>query len=242
MDGFERIETKTIDFKNAKDFTINEKSIYCKKDTMFVIDKYDDKFVDINEDNKTVKCFFNVKMYVNKEYNTYLPLNIILTAKFTSYVENSNEYQFFIKANNFLFDTNLFEKDSSNAGELLNHMMQGKMDRGIGYNQIYDSLKLNLENNDIGKQPSLSYEIIITELCKSKEDPTVPFRFVVSKQNQSNGFVMINIRDISKGTSAISALNSEDMIDSLTTTIQNKRKNVKPILTPIEQISLSKFK
>jgi hypothetical protein len=170
--------------------------------------------------------------------------NAIMNTKFTITEETSKKYKFILKAGSDLFDGNHFIKNIDNAYNIFNFLTSGKLggDGKLKYEDLPNLVRQILEENGISKShPTLSYEILVAELAKTRDDSTKPFRFSVRNDNRKNGYIMTNIRDVPRNISPFSALASEDITEALASIIQLSKENKKGVVTPLEQIALNKF-
>lgn len=235
--------------KALKDLTILSEKISVKSDVAFKVLKGIEPVIDVNVAKRYVETTANILLFVQKDtfeesYCTFIKLDTILRLSFTSFNETSTEYIFFLEKGNDLIASNIFVETIANASDTFKGFMSGKLDKVVpkpSYTDILKQVKEVMQNNQIKGHQSISYEILLTELAKDINNPSKSFRFSATKSNLTKGYKLINIREISRGQSAMSALASENIMASITTTISNTNKGVTPKLTPVEQISLNKF-
>jgi len=97
----------------------------------------------------------------------------------------------------------------------------GKMPQFIKYSDIiklyYDVLntnKINLKSN------SLTYEIIISELCRSKKDIELHYRKSLKNNPSEYDYVNINLKDIPRINSTFTALTFENIDESIISSVK----------------------
>lgn len=101
----------------------------------------------------------------------------------------------------------------------------------IPYDQIHEYIMDNMALN--GSSYGVNAQIIgftISELCRSKKDPNIPFR--LSKSTNMHDYKSMSIKNISKLISPYTALISEDFDESLVYAMLNDS----PKDTPLEEI------
>ena len=107
----------------------------------------------------------------------------------------------------------------------------GYVNNTIPYDKIHEYILDNASLNKFGY--GLNYQMIgftISELCRSKDDPHIPFR--LSKTNDMHAYKSMSVKNISKLTSPYTALISEDFDESLLYAMMNET----PRDTPLEKI------
>ncbi len=211
-------------------------------DCRYLIDVEDKTFTELDSAGNTITCFGNFLLEFDEEKRVLININDIVEANFSYYEETAAGILCYLNENEYLFDKNIFPLSKNNSNSMLNQVLNGKLgkDSKIPYEDVYKIFKNVMEKSGVKNIESLSFELIVSEICRQEKDVSKAFRLVASPVNQHN-FVTVKIKDIGKITSPISALNSEDITDSLAQVILSNKNNQKPILTPIEQIALSKF-
>ena len=107
----------------------------------------------------------------------------------------------------------------------------GYINNSIPYDEILDYIIDNISLN--GNSYELNAQMIgftISELCRSKKDPKVPFR--LSGSTNLYDYKSLSIKNISKFTSPYTAIISEDFDEALIYAIMNET----PKDTPLEKV------
>jgi hypothetical protein len=92
---------------------------------------------------------------------------------------------------------------------------------------LIDNLALNGSSYGLNAQ---MFGIPFSELCRSKDDPAVPFR--LSKSNDMHAYKSVSVKQVSKLISPYTALISEDFDESVLYAMMNEN----PKDTPLEKI------
>ena len=107
----------------------------------------------------------------------------------------------------------------------------GYINNTIGYDEILgyitDNMKLNGSTYEVNTQV-IGYTI--SELCRDKDDPNVPYR--LSKRTNPHEYKSMALRNISKHVSPYTAIISEDFDESVLYAMMNNT----PKDTPLEKI------
>ena len=101
----------------------------------------------------------------------------------------------------------------------------------IPYDQIHEYImdNMSLNGNSYGVNAQM-FGFTISELCRSKKDPNIPFR--LSKSTNMHEYKSMSIKNISKLISPYTAIISEDFDESLLYAMLNDN----PKDTPLEEI------
>lgn len=109
----------------------------------------------------------------------------------------------------------------------------GKLPNTIPYDKLHEVFMRNIELN--GESYPVSAQligIVMSELCRSSEDMTIPYR--LSGSDDPFAYQTINIKSVPKLVSPFTALTSEDWNESIVNAIVNK----KPRKSPLEKLFL----
>lgn len=110
-------------------------------------------------------------------------------------------------------------------------MITGNIPNVIPYNELHsflmDSIKFNGSSFGISAQ---MFGILVSELCRSVKDESVPFR--LSKETDMHAYKSVSIKMVPKYISAFTALTSENWDDAVVNSIINKNK----VDSPMEKI------
>ncbi len=220
---------------------VTKSKIQVLADCYYLVEAKDKNFVTINPKKKTITCFVNFFLNFKDDYRILINFNDVLEPSYDYYEETPEGYKCYLNENSYLFETNTFALSKNNSNNMLSHFLNGKLGSDeMPYKDIYTTFKSVMEKSGLPKLESLSYELLISEATRIEGDLSKPFRIIASPVKQ-HGYVSIKLKDIGKGVSAITALNSEDITDSMATILMAKKNKQKPVLTPVERITLNKF-
>jgi len=226
---------------------ITEKEFRVKLQSKYIVSKEYENIIEIDEVKKTIKHICNFSLFLvlpdGEEVETLILTNTLLTTKFNKMTEDSENYTMELDANELLFESNVFVKSVNNASALFFLLISGKIGdkSSMSYDEIYQLVYDTLNDNEIQGKPSISYELLVSELTRDKKDLSKPFRLVVNEGNVTNGFTPINIREIPRMQSPVSALMSEDIFNGVVSIVNSANSNKQAKLTPVEQIMLNKY-
>jgi len=131
----------------------------------------------------------------------------------------------------------------TNAYTTLTLLLSGKFNeiQKVKYGELPKVIMDIMKNNSIKGHSAVSYEILLSELCVNRKNPTESFRKIAKTDSDSNEFAMLNIRDIPRNVSSFNAISSENILKGLTSSILNTKLGTTPQLTPMEEVSLNKY-
>lgn len=130
-------------------------------------------------------------------------------------------------------------KDISNCEKYFDILCKGKIPESIPYADQIELMEKNYAINDLGfGVPGVTREAIIATLCRSKEDPKIPFRMIAGKSDSydPNGYMMLNMRQVTAYTNVMTSLTFEDQGSMLASSINISRSGKKQTETPFEKI------
>lgn len=140
------------------------------------------------------------------------------------------------KGDMFLANVNI-EQSAEAVKDFIFLFHAGKLPNFIEYNDIIklyydllDSNKVNLKSN------SLTYELIISELCRYKKDVEIPYRLALDKNPGPNDYINYNLRALPRLNSTFAALSFENMNDSIVSSIRRTATGGTEKETPLERI------
>lgn len=125
-----------------------------------------------------------------------------------------------------------------NCEMFLRLITSGKIPTSLDYSQIFECWKDNFDINGVNPDtPSVVLQTIISEMCRSKDDPQIQFRKIAGKGNYDpHGYKSMNMNDVSSYSSVITSLSFERFGEKLTTSLNMTKENVKQDQSPIEKI------
>ena len=110
-------------------------------------------------------------------------------------------------------------------------MITGNIPNVIAYDKLHaflmDSIKFNGSSFGISAQ---MFGILVSELCRSVKDESVPFR--LAKETDMHKYKPLSIKMVPKYISAFTALTSENWDDAVVNSMINKNK----VDSPMEKI------
>lgn len=153
---------------------------------------------------------------------------------------DSIQYDVFRLTNGCQFMANVhIEQSAETVKDFLFLFHAGKLPKFIDYNDIiklhYDVLssnKVNLKSN------SLTYELIISELCRYKGNVEIPYRIAINKKNNVGplDYINYNLKKLPNLNSTFASFTFEGMDDTIVSSIGRTNKNGEEKRTPLEDI------
>lgn len=232
-------------------FKLTPDNLTLEYDSIFVIetnyiDSYEDdgsvinglpllkliSFEDSENKNSNV-CVLDVKIPFSLDIN------------YTHRFDDTQKYCiFYIESKCNLFKSTVSEENVDNSYMAIKELLDGKFNklRQLNYEDIPFTLSDICTKNSIKNFQMLIYEMLTMALCRDLKNVEKEFRYVTeSNKNKYDSFQMINVRDISRNTSAFSALASENISKSILTALRQSKKESSEIITPQEQIALGRY-
>jgi hypothetical protein len=132
----------------------------------------------------------------------------------------------------------LIEQKSQNCERFLNLLIKGKLPSGISYTDLFFSWLKNFKINNVNPGvPSLIMQFIISENCRSKDNPMLQFRKVAGKGNVNpTDYKVYNMVNVASHTSVMAALAFERFGDMLTASLNMTKSGTKQNKSPLERI------
>jgi len=226
----------------AKLIKVTKDRIQVLEDCSYLVETKDKNFVTVNSGKKTITCFVNFILDFDEENKVLININDIFEPSFNFYEEIAEGYLCYLNKDSFLFSSNIFPTSKNNSNNMLTYFLNGKLgnDGKMRYEDVYTTFKSVMEKSGLPKLESLSYELLVAETIRNEKDPTVAFRLEATPVKQF-GFTTMKLKDIGKSVSTVSALNSEDITDSISQIVLNSKNKKESIITPVEMITLSKY-
>lgn len=130
------------------------------------------------------------------------------------------------------------QKNSKNCEAFMNLLIKGKLPVGINYQDLYFGWEKNFEINDVNPGvPAILLQTIISENCRSKDDPMKQFRKVVNNDNVSmTDYTVYNMVDICSNSSVLNALAFERFGEMLTSSLLMSKEGVAQNTSPLEKV------
>lgn len=128
-------------------------------------------------------------------------------------------------------------KSGDNAVKFMHAIIDGKLPHTIPYNDILTAWLQNLESNSANPGvPYLYLQCIISEICRSRKNPSNQFRKVYGKDMTSNDYTTTNMRGTAAYSSVFASQIFEDMGRMLTTSVNMSRRKIPQSISPIEKV------
>ena len=130
------------------------------------------------------------------------------------------------------------QKNSKNCEEFMNLLIRGKLPVGLNYQDLYFGWIKNFEINNVDPGvPSITLQTIISENCRSKDDPMKQFRKVVNDEGVSmTDYRVQNMVDICSNSSVLNALMFERFGEMLTSSLLMSKEGISQNTTPLEKV------
>lgn len=132
----------------------------------------------------------------------------------------------------------LVKKASQNCEKFLNILIQGKLPKGIEYQDIFFTWIKNLNINEVNPGvPSITMQIIISENARIKNNSAVQFRKIAGKEKTKiSDYKIHNMVDVAGHNSVMSALTFNYFSDMLTNSLNMSKSGEKQNKTPLEKV------
>jgi len=193
------------------------------------------EFKVINENGKAEKHTFKLPMNVIFEFDDYKSENVAISED-----EVEPNYIFTLQNGMMFLDSVKKEQSGTNSKNFIFSLHSNKLPSTIPYSDIiklyFDNLILNKVNLS---NPGCILEMTVAELCRSKEDVSVPFRKIIGANPKINEteYKMTNVKNLPPINSTFAALSFENMDDSILSSIRKNVNGEKEIVSPIEKIT-----
>ncbi len=130
------------------------------------------------------------------------------------------------------------QQDSSNCERFLHMLTSGKIPSTLKYTDIFYIWLKNFQINAVNPGvPSVTMQVIISEMYRNRKNPLEQFRKIAGKGNTSMyDYIAFNMNEVSSYTSVLSALTFERISDKLTTSLNMTREGVTQNKSPIEKV------
>ncbi len=131
------------------------------------------------------------------------------------------------------------KQDSINCEKFIELLNKGKIPSTVPYDDILMLWLKNLQINGVDAGvPALILQVIISELCRDKNDPSKQFRKIVGKNPDipHTNYYPANTNIVSAYSSVFAGLTFEKVAEKLTTSINMTIEGKEQIKSPIEQV------
>ena len=166
-----------------------------------------------SEDSKEIFHLLKLPSNIEMEYSE-------VESKTLEVAGNLTKYNIFTltKGMYLVGDENIIQSSKS-ASKFINLLHGGKIPNEIGYSNVIklylECIKLNKINLGV---PYMVLESITSEICRSRKDVSIPFRFDIANPKTNTNekdFKCVNIKEISFLSSTFAAVTFEDMNKAL---------------------------
>lgn len=159
--------------------------------------------------------------------------------KLSSEMEEES-YRVFVLKKGDLFCVNTeFAKSAENTKNFVFMIHGGHLPSSVKYSKVLDCyLGTALLNGVDLKTPLLTYEIIVSELCRYKKDLTIPFRIAINRNNKLTeyDYTSISIKKLPALNSTFTAITFEDINNAVISSITKNKNNEEEKETPVEKV------
>lgn len=130
------------------------------------------------------------------------------------------------------------QQKSQNCEAFMNLLIKGKLPKGLNYTDLYFAWKKNFQINAVNPGvPAITLQTIISENCRSKDDPMKQFRKVVGENGVSlSDYKVHNMVNICSNSSVMNALTFERFKDMIGHSINMSKSGVKQNTSPLEEV------
>lgn len=130
------------------------------------------------------------------------------------------------------------EKKSQKCEAFMNHLIQGKLPKGLKYDDLYFSWNKNFKINAVNPGvPAITLQMIIAENCRAMGDMKKQFRKVVNNPGVSlYDYEVHNMVDICANSSVINSLIFERFGEMITSSMNMTKDGTKQNVTPLEEV------
>ena len=129
-------------------------------------------------------------------------------------------------------------QNSKNCEAFMDLLIKGKVPRGLSYTNLYLAWMKNFQINGIDPGvPAITIQMIISENCRSKDDPSISFRKVIGKgETSETDYRVHNMADICSNSSVMNALTFERFSQMLTYSLNMSDHPEQQTMTPLEKV------
>ena len=198
---------------------------------MFIFEIRTDKQVKDSADG--VKHHFKFPNKIEFNYTEHFELDLQLEGD-----ERKEKYDVFrlTNGNQFMANVNI-EQSATAVRDFVFLFHSGKLPSFIKYNDIIklyydvlDSNKTNLKSN------SLTYEIIISELCRYNKDVEKPYRLALDKDPGPYDYINYNLKKLPRLNSTFASLTFEGIDDSIVSSVRRTSQGGTEKESPLERV------
>ena len=152
--------------------------------------------------------------------------------------EDTEEYRVLHFVKGDIMMNSYIKKSASNCETFLTLITTGKIPKSLSYEGILQACMKNFEINDVNPGvPSVTLQLIISEMCRYRKDPAIPFRKIAGRGNADmHDYKAANMNEVSAYSSVMSALTFERFSDKLASSLYMTKTGAAQTKSPIEKI------
>lgn len=238
------LREETVNGKNQVTFTGDELDIYLPENYL----EEGSAFArELGNDIETIGLFwFSVG---GKKYELKLPIKMQFEfssrKKFKGRLAPgipSGAYDVFVlnKGDAFVCDTSHAQGIADLETMIIRILDAGRMPASVSYPEVIAILYNLLKSSGVGGKLGVSsavFEILVSEIYRSRNDPTKPFRFEAGKQGTSDyDFRVVRLNRVPELNSTFSSIMGEDLFTEIDNIIVRNRTGVKDRPAGLEKL------
>lgn len=130
------------------------------------------------------------------------------------------------------------QKNSKFCESFMNFLIKGKLPKGLSYQDLYIAWEKNFQINGVNPGvPAITLQTIISENCRSKDNPMIQFRKAINEPGVGmSDYKVYNMVDICSHSSVMNSLIFERFGEMLTSSLTMSKTNAKQNVSPLEQV------
>ena len=191
-----------------------------------------------SEVDETIQTFGSfLIMAGKKKFKVKFPLKLALNV-----FERTSDSEFVIlayKANDIVIDKMTYFKGPKPANVFLDLFTSGKfvdMTQEELVKLLNDNVRLNGASTGMNSELA---EVMISELVRYKKDPSIPYRMVSNKVEETpENAIFMPIKDVARVSSVFAALAFEDIKKAVQASVFMTRTDQTQVVSPIEKAVL----
>lgn len=153
---------------------------------------------------------------------------------------NENEYTMLTFEAGSKFTDQYIVQSLDNVVTMTDLVLNGNLDNNIPYPLLTPAwIKNMVMNNKSLRVPSMTLNMVVSELCRSKRNQDVKFANVIGKNPKISpvSYIFTNIRNVCAANSVFSALTFEDMNAMLDASLNTTSTGREQKISPMEQVT-----
>lgn len=217
--------------EEGSEFVFYVPEIYFERKDAIIVGEYvnllgvlDYAIFDKNGKHSGLKNFYFPTVFLSKPYTTEKLKSVKLTN--TSEIQDYRLLKF--KKDDPIVVSVKVPQIIDNVEEFYKLFLTGHLPTTISYDKMqnYFVESMNLNGSDYGLSLQL-FGIIVSEMCRDKNDISKPFR--LSKETNMKNYKAVSIKDLPKFISPYASITSENWDESVVSAITNKEHKESPM-------------